>query len=193
MRLNNEYSQVLFTTFEDNKGVSRVSFTKEDIDNLCYTINAINGAKYGVSIIGNYFIADYEIPTIFSELIVPVRIKFNAEDNSFDFKSSKYAVNDMKSGQLLDPHGFTTIWSKIMGCMRIKSSERKSVRDLRADAAIATLDKRMYPDTDEYCLQDGGFMPIAVTTAFYEVHEYTMEVSYVFKKWLDNTIIKARA
>lgn len=71
--LTHKFIADVYSTLENRRTISRMNFTKQDIQNVLGTIWIINSMdKYDTMIDTNISLSDYEIPSMFKQLVFPL-------------------------------------------------------------------------------------------------------------------------
>lgn len=193
MRINDELFTIMYQCLDTTKKVTKLSVKEGQFKDMCHTINVINSLPYGKSIMGEYLLDDYEIPEVFAEMIVPCRVKFSSDENSLDFKSSKYLDVDALTGtkNLMPPFEFKMQWMAILGALKISSNAFTNVKALRTDKILTDVSVQMASHVNMQCKDVGLYVPILVTTNFYVDHVYNVSVNDMFKRWFLDLIWNA--
>ena len=191
MKLDILKSQTLFNTLVEGRKVNTMVITQDDVNNVCHTINKINGLSFGKAVLTDYLVDEYEIPTKWKDLIQPSRIMFSSDSLALDYKDLN-AYNDVSAqiGELLSPNQFKLIWNAIVGSYRGKESSFESVKEARKDAALTEVAKVSANSDRTLCINNGVFIPKLTTIYPYESIAYNTNIDDMFVKFVLSVIIQ---
>ena len=191
MRMNKHTSNILFTQFQGLRKLSRLTFTLEDLQNWCHTLNLINGLEHGTAVLGNYLLQDYTICTPLSEMVVPSRIGVETGDLSVDFKSKVYSEeDDLTDARVLSPVEFNLMAHQFAACLRISNVAESKITELRKEKTVVDVLARAYVHELGLCRMSlKPYFPVALTQNFYKSGIYTESVDEMMSRWFQDTLV----
>lgn len=190
MRLSKEICKDMYTILNKSRKVSKLTISEEELQDVCYTINAINGLEESCNIVGGYVVDNYIIPACFKDLIIPEKLTLVSGVYAQNFKSTDYNSNIMdgndkgegKCGKLLSPRDFGLLMQTILGAVK-KISSDVSVLEARDRILISAVEPRLVANDKMSCSDEGHFVPILCDVQIYVNRAYPMDVKEVFLDW----------
>lgn len=192
MKLDVLFLQTMYQTLEDLRKVNKLGFSQEDIYKLGHTINQINALKPGKAILGDELLSEYSIPDKWKELIQPSEIKFSSDMLAKDLKDrasyeGALVVKDKVYDECLTSHEWKKLWHVILGSYKGETNDTP-IKDLRVTKTLSEVGKHTITAGQKSCIDDGLYIPYTITTQTYEDAAYTVTLTKMYEKWLDNII-----
>jgi hypothetical protein len=202
MIINKRFSKRLFNAILKAKKISKLAFEEEEFTNWCHTLNVISGLPYDVELLGHYQIAKYEVPNVFTDLVIPRKISMKEGIKWSDIRSEVY-VNymnqlveyDMKDAKVLVPLEFNEITTAILGAVKKDTTGNTTkLTELNGEkAADAWLDKFADLSNEETAMVAGSlseFIPVAIDDMrmLMKPKYYNQHLDVCLDSWIEKSI-----
>lgn len=191
MRFNNDnLITFMYSMMGKVKKVNNLAVSQDEFTKMMVTIDYINGVDKYESRVGKYDLSKYEIPSQFSDMILPSEVKIADEKKYLNLRSSSYRNKENeKFKNLLSPEDFSIMWASLLSGMRMKT-DFKSVTTYRDIRTIDKVDSRITDASHKHIGSTASCVPIFLDTNIFEDRFYNYEVDDSFKEWFKDTLLK---
>lgn len=191
MRMNKQTTNILFNQIQGLRKISRLSFTLEELQDWCHTLNKINSLEHGISVLNGFLLEDYEIWSALSDMVMPSRIGVETIDLALNLKSKVYSEDDdLEGAKILSPVDFNLMMHKFGGCFRLQEIKKEKISVLRKESNLSSIISRAYANELGLCKMSlEPYYPVALSQNFYKSGLYTETVEDMVSRWFQHTLI----
>lgn len=212
MKINDNHVNIIYKACEKYSARNQMNVTKKDIKEWTTIINIVNSMKEDQTKLGEYSITDYEIPTAFKQLVLPVRVSLTGSEEETDFLchnhycEKKVAVNEETgeeetyyvpvTGKIISPIEFNEISDALVinvNQNKVVDYDKISLEKARKELSLSEAAKRATTLDGNY-VPDAGWAqwPLRLSIALYKEDprygNYLKKVDLSVQKYLSDTV-----